>query len=375
MTLLIFYNLTDDSLYNEFGNYIGPEIESESDRESKEEEEDDDLPDRTENEDAGSDGERQPGLSTGWLTTTNNVDMENQVVRAEDKKYYPTAEEFYGEEVETLVMDEDELPLEQPIIKPVKDLKFELGAKDSSAYVSTQFLLGLMSNPTLVNIEIAIRHAIQERLPIVVVINKADGLTTELKLPRKHAYHKLSHLIEAINTHSTARDVQIIDPALGNFASCLWGDYYFDPNTGVSMKKQPASGAENSFVQCVLEPLYEIYRQVIGEHKKIVEATLAELGVTLSNAAYSLNVRPMLRLTCSSVFGTAIGFTDMLVHHIPSAKAAGVKKVDRIYSGAKYSTIYQAMENCDSHGPLMVNVTKLCPKSDCSVFYAFGESL
>ena len=69
---------------------------------------------------------------------------------AEDKKYYPTAEEVYGEDVETLVMDEDELPLEQPIIKPVKTLKFELGVKDSSTYVSTQFLLGLMSNPNLV---------------------------------------------------------------------------------------------------------------------------------------------------------------------------------------------------------------------------------
>ena len=47
-------------------------------------------------------------------------------------------------------MDEDEQSLEIPIIKPVKDIKFEVGVKDSSTYVSTQFLLGLMSNPTLV---------------------------------------------------------------------------------------------------------------------------------------------------------------------------------------------------------------------------------
>lgn len=136
----------DDSLYDEFGNYIGPEIESdqESDRE---EEEDDELPDRSDEERAASDNE-QPN---GWLTTQDDdIDMDNQVVLAEDKKYYPTAEEVYGEEVETLVMDEDEQPLEMPIIKPVKNLKFELGVKDSSTYVSTQFLLGLMSNPGLV---------------------------------------------------------------------------------------------------------------------------------------------------------------------------------------------------------------------------------
>lgn len=138
----------DDSLYDEFGNYIGPEIES--DQESDEADEDEELPDRPEDEEAGSDAEHSPGASNGWLATTDDVDTDNQIVLAEDKKYYPTAEEVYGEEVETLVMDEDELPLEQPIIKPVKNLKFELGVQDSTTYVSTQFLLGLMSNPSLV---------------------------------------------------------------------------------------------------------------------------------------------------------------------------------------------------------------------------------
>ncbi|PON53531.1 Transcription factor, GTP-binding domain containing protein [Trema orientale] len=47
-------------------------------------------------------------------------------------------------------MDEDEQTLEQPIIKPVTNIKFEVGVQHSSTYVSTQFLVGLMSNPTLV---------------------------------------------------------------------------------------------------------------------------------------------------------------------------------------------------------------------------------
>ncbi|KAI7728558.1 hypothetical protein M8C21_001076, partial [Ambrosia artemisiifolia] len=509
----------DDSLYDEFGNYIGPEIES--DQESDREEEDEDLPEKVEAERGDSDEENAAAGPNGWLTNGEDVDMDNQIVLAEDKKYYPTAEEVYGEEVETLVMDEDEQPLELPIIKPVRDIKFEVGVKDSSTYVSTQFLLGLSSNPTLVrnvalvghlqhgktvfmdmlveqthhistfdqnsekhmrytdtrvdeqerrisikavpmslvledsnsksymcnimdtpghvnfsdemtaalrladgavlivdaaegvmvNTERAIRHAIQERLPIVVVINKVDRLITELKLPPKDAYHKLRHTIEVINNHitavsSTAGDVQIIDPAAGNlcfasgsagwcftlqsfaklyvklhgipfdankFASRLWGDYYYDPATRTFKKKQPASGAERSFVQFILEPLYKIYSQVIGEHKKSVETTLAELGVTLSNAAYKLNVRPLLRLACRSVFGSATGFTDMLVHHIPSAKEAASKKVDHIYTGPKSSIIYTAMSTCDPSGPLMVNITKLYPKSDCSVFDAFGR--
>ena len=130
---------------------------------------------------------------------------------------------------------------------------------------------------------------------------------------------------------------------------------------------------ERSFVQFILEPLYKIYSQVIGEHKKSVEATLSELGVTLSNAAYKLNVRPLLRLACSSVFGSATGFTDMLVQHIPSAKEAASKKIEHIYTGPQDSYIAEAMKDCDPTGPLMVNVTKLYPKSDCSVFDAFGR--
>lgn len=509
----------DDNLYDEFGNYIGPEIES--DRESDGEEEDEELPDKPHEDEEESDGEEAVHASNGWLTAPNDVDMDNQVVLAEDKKYYPTAEEVYGPGVETLVNDEDEQPLEQPIIKPVRNIKFEVGVKDSSTYVSSQFLVGLMSNPSLVrnvalvghlqhgktvfmdmlveqthhtptfdinsekhirytdtrideqerrisikavpmslvledsnsksylcnimdtpghvnfsdemtaalrladgavlvvdaaegvmvNTERAIRHAIQEQLPIVVVINKVDRLITELKLPPKDAYHKLRHTIEVINNHisavsSTAGNVQVIDPAAGNvcfagatagwsftlhsfarlylklhgipfdaekFASRLWGDMYYNPEDRTFKKKPPASGAERSFVQFVLEPLYKIYSQVIGEHKKSVEATLAEFGVTLPNSAYKLNVRPLLRLACSQVFGSASGFTDMLVKHIPSAKVAAARKVDHTYTGPKDSMIYQAMLDCDPAGPLMVNVTKLYPKSDCSSFDAFGR--
>ncbi|XP_021735556.1 110 kDa U5 small nuclear ribonucleoprotein component CLO-like [Chenopodium quinoa] len=516
----------DDSLYDEFGNYIGPEIDSDQDNDSDAEiPSDDDADKRPSDDEAPSSA---AGPTNGWMTTSHGVEddedtemADNQVVLAEDKKYYPTAEEVYGEDVETLVEDEDELPLEQPIIRPVKALKFELGVKDSSTYVSTQFMLGLMSNPNLVrnvalvghlhhgktlfmdmlveqthhistfdtknerhmrytdtrfdeqerrisiksvpmslvledsnsksflinimdapghvnfsdemsaalrladgavlvvdaaegvmvNTERAIRHATQECIPIVVVINKVDRLITELKLPPKDAYHKLRHTLEIINNHitaasSTAGDVQLIDPAAGNvcfasatagwsftlqsfaklyvklhgvpfdaskFAARLWGDMYYHPDSRSFKRKPPATGGERSFVQFILEPLYKIYSQVIGEHRKSVEATLAELGVTLPNAAYKLNVRPLLRLACSSVFGTATGFTDMLVQHVPCGKEASSRKVDHIYTGPKETMVYNSMENCDPSGPLMVNITKLYPKPDCSVFDAFGR--
>jgi U5 small nuclear ribonucleoprotein component len=246
---------------------------------------------------------------------------------------------------------------------------------------------------------------------IKLFVLKVDRLITELKLPPKDAYFKLRHTLEVINNNISAAtsivgNVPVIDPAAGNvcfasatagwsftlqsfaklyvklhgipfdadkFASRLWGDQYYHPDARVFRKKPPPGGGERSFVQFVLEPLYKIYSQVIGEHKKSVEATLVEFGVTLPNAAYKLNVRPLLRLACSSVFGNASGFTDMLVQHIPSPKAAATRRVDHIYTGPKDSMIYKAMKNCDPDGPLTVNVTKLYPKSDCSVFDAFGR--
>lgn len=142
----------DDSLYDEFGNYIGPEIDSDQDDSDNDIPSDDDADKRPSDDEAPSSAAAGP--TNGWMTISHDEEdiemVDNQVVLAEDKKYYPTAEEVYGDDVETLVEDEDELHLEQAIIKPVKALKFELGVKDSSTYVSTQFMLGLMSNPNLV---------------------------------------------------------------------------------------------------------------------------------------------------------------------------------------------------------------------------------
>ena len=134
----------DDSLYDEFGNYIGPEIESDEDSEAE-----DAIDEDEKSEGRAPSDEEEPN---GWLVANDEMDegVGAQIVLAEDKKYYPTAEEVFGEGVEALVMDEDAQPLEQPIIKPVRNVKFEVGVKDSSTYVSTEFLLGLASNPSLV---------------------------------------------------------------------------------------------------------------------------------------------------------------------------------------------------------------------------------
>ncbi|OMO64755.1 hypothetical protein COLO4_31857 [Corchorus olitorius] len=206
-------------------------------------------------------------------------------------------------------------------------------------------MLLTLSSCEQLNTERAIRHAIQDHLPIVVVINKVDRLITELQLPPKDAYDKLRHTLEAINRICATAQIDA-DPAAGNvcfasasagwsftlqsfaksylkhsenansfdakkFSSSLWGDICYHPNTRTFETIPPTGGGERSFVEFVLEPIYKMYSpDLTGEERKSLGL---ELGVTLSNAA-KLNVRPSLRQPCS--FGSGSGFTNMLVQHI-----------------------------------------------------------
>ncbi|KAH0508759.1 116 kDa U5 small nuclear ribonucleoprotein component [Microtus ochrogaster] len=103
----------DTDLYDEFGNYIGPELDSDEDDDElgRETKDLDEMDDDEDEDDLGEHDDDHPGM---------------EVVLHEDKKYYPTAEEVHSPEVETIVQEEDTQPLTEPIIKPVKTKKFTL---------------------------------------------------------------------------------------------------------------------------------------------------------------------------------------------------------------------------------------------------------
>merc|ERR1719261_2207871 len=50
-----------------------------------------------------------------------------------------------------------------------------------------------------VHMERMLKHALQEGLSVVLVVNAIDRLIVELKLPPTDAYHKLRHCIEEVN--------------------------------------------------------------------------------------------------------------------------------------------------------------------------------
>ncbi|KAI4905433.1 hypothetical protein NFI96_016625 [Prochilodus magdalenae] len=127
----------ETDLYDEFGNYIGPELDSDEDEDVDAEDRDADEADEDDDDEDQVEGDEDGGGM--------------EVVLHEDKKYYPTAEEVYGPEVETIVQEEDTQPLTEPIIKPVKTKQFTLMEQELPATVyDMEFLADLMDSSELI---------------------------------------------------------------------------------------------------------------------------------------------------------------------------------------------------------------------------------
>ncbi|KAK4116291.1 P-loop containing nucleoside triphosphate hydrolase protein [Canariomyces notabilis] len=131
----------DDDLYDEFGNFIGEELEA-SEEESEH------------GVDVGNYAyDEYPEAAPEEAPAQEQMDIDdegpsNAVVLHEDKQYYPTAAQVYGEGVETLVQEEDAQPLTEPIIAPVEQKKFSIEEADlPPVYFDRSFMTDLMNFP------------------------------------------------------------------------------------------------------------------------------------------------------------------------------------------------------------------------------------
>lgn len=96
------------------------------------------------------DGRSSSRLITWLRVLTINADEgpSNAVILHEDKQYYPTAQQVYGPDVETLVQEEDAQPLTQPIIAPVEQKKFAVQETDlPPVFYSREFMTDLLNFP------------------------------------------------------------------------------------------------------------------------------------------------------------------------------------------------------------------------------------
>lgn len=261
----------------------------------------------------------------------------------------------------------------------------------------------------MLNTERLIKHSIQEKMSITLCVNKIDRLILELKLPPQDSYYKIRHIIDEVNglisLYSDEEKPKVISPILGNvcfassqyalcftlrsfaklysqmcpdlntseFARRLWGDIYFNSKTRKFSKKPPHGSAQRSFVEFILEPLYKLFAQIVGDVDSTLPAILNELCIRVSKQEMKMNIRPLLRLICGRFLNDFSGLVEMCVNHIPSPVDNARTKVESIYTGPLNSNIVRNMFACDPNGRLMVHSSKMYPTDDCTFFQVLAR--
>eukprot|EP01071_Lankesteria_metandrocarpae_P007246 Lankesteria_metandrocarpae@DN4626_c0_g1_i1.p1 len=257
-----------------------------------------------------------------------------------------------------------------------------------------------------------IRHAVKEKLKVVLFINCIDRLVLELRLPPVDAYHKLRHSIEEVNTilESAATLYGLdaaeltVSPLKGNvafgsgqfgsvftlasfakiysdthggsfdptvFAKCLWGDVYQQPDG--SFGKALNGETPRSFVQYILTPFYKLVAHCASSEQDDLEPLLAEIGIFLRKQDYLLNTKALLKKALSAFFGDVSALVDVVVTHLPSPKENSVRKVEHIYTGDHTSKVARDMKTLNKDGVLMVHTSKNYHRPDCATFDLFGR--
>ena len=130
-------------LYDEFGNYIGPEVndsESESPVQSEPEDSQEESLEFNEEEDHPMTGENEEEVE-------EERDYSTAIILPEEKQYYPDAEEVYGD-AEVLVQEEDEQDISVPLIAPIDTKTFSLLEKTIPVTnYSNEYHASIMNSP------------------------------------------------------------------------------------------------------------------------------------------------------------------------------------------------------------------------------------
>ncbi|KIM31572.1 hypothetical protein M408DRAFT_235250 [Serendipita vermifera MAFF 305830] len=184
--------------YDEFGNYIGPDIDSDEDEEM-------DANEPQQQPLEGFDDDEEVEENNEMAVMQIDSIPRNQVVLHEDKKYYPTAQEVYGEDVETMVQEEDAQPLSEPIVAPVKVRKWAVEEKGlPETRYDKGFLVDMMSHPSMIRNIALVGHLHHGKTSLLdMLVFETHNLTWSSDAPTLYSdTHVLSRL-RAISVKSS----------------------------------------------------------------------------------------------------------------------------------------------------------------------------
>ncbi|KAF9056032.1 P-loop containing nucleoside triphosphate hydrolase protein [Panaeolus papilionaceus] len=141
--------------YDEFGNYIGADLDSDDEDVVQEQYRQESAPPQT------LEGYDDATMKESDDMALMEIDEPSHraLILHEDKQYYPSAGDVYGADVETLVQEEDAQPLSEPIVAPIKVRKWVVEEKDMpETRFDKAFLLNMTAFPDMIRNVAVVGH-------------------------------------------------------------------------------------------------------------------------------------------------------------------------------------------------------------------------
>ncbi|KYQ96868.1 elongation factor 2 [Tieghemostelium lacteum] len=272
-----------------------------------------------------------------------------------------------------------------------------------------------------VQTETVLRQACAEQIRPVLFINKIDRFLVELQKDSESCYQSFVRVInqvnEAIGTFSTADfdandsetdTAMYLSPEngkvafgsgylgfgfnLGTWAKIysqkfginrqklvkrLWGENYYCPDSKVwqteSTSKATGKQLPRTFCKFILDPIFQIYHQVMADDFEKLSQMMKGLGVQLDKEDQDLKEKQLFKSVMKKLLPVADCILEMVVLQLPSPLTAQRYRIDTLYDGPMDDECANAIRDCDPNGPLMMYVSKLVPTSEAGHFYAFGR--
>jgi len=261
-----------------------------------------------------------------------------------------------------------------------------------------------------VQTETVLRQAIAERIKPVLFMNKMDLALLTLQLDPEDMYQAFQRIVENVNVIiSTYADETgpmgdiSVDPSKGNvgfgsglhgwaftlkqFAELyaekfkidvdklmkkLWGENFYNPTTR-KWSKKIEEGNKRAFTMFVLDPIYKVFKAIMGYQKEETAQLLEKLKIVLKGDDKEKDGKNLLKVVMRTWLPAGETLLQMIAIHLPSPVTAQKYRMEMLYEGPLDDEAAVAIKNCDANGPLMMYISKMVPTSDKGRFYAFGR--
>lgn len=251
-----------------------------------------------------------------------------------------------------------------------------------------------------------------ELIKPVLMINKIDRAIFEQQLEGEDIYQMFVRCIDNVNSIIANYDIpdmgdNIIDPTKGQvcfgtgkdlwgfslltfsriyaskfgikdaeaFATKLWGDHYWDPETKkitTESVSQTGKSLERTFVKFIMNPILKVKKAVMDGKEEEIQKCFDSLDINLSKQEMELKGKKLVAAALSSWIDVADAIIEMVVTHLPSPKVAQKYRAGYLYEGPQDDPCAQSIRECDPEGALMIYISKMFPTKD-KRFYAFGR--